>query len=489
MGYVSLTLALVPLTVITTFLLNHAISSVKTTFNGPAPYPLIGNILPLQKLWLTLDRLAKTYGPMFSVSVFGRELVIVNSVEAATELVEGKGDTYWLRPSLKMVNLSGMENGVVFQQNHQRLKTARKLLNTILNPRTLETYEENIHEQVSHFLERLRSDPEDFVSHIGSVIAGITLNMSHGYTIHGKEDPLISMANETVENFSTASKPGGYLVDVAPFLAHLPEWLPGMGFKKQARAWKGQYREMALHGHKFVKAAMSEGTAKPSLTSKALSDANAVVNEEYEDIVMYTASEVYTGGADTTVSTLTSFFLAMTRYPEVQTKAREEIDAVIGKDRVPTINDRQHLPYINALIKEILRYFPPVPTTLRQPTRDDHYQGTKVKEGTYILLNIWGMLRDEVYGDAMNFRPDRWEEEEAKNYPDPEAAFGFGRRGCPGRFLAQKVLFLVIASTLSQFVIEKVTDATGNEIVPEEDTTAGGIISPMPFHCRIVPRS
>jgi cytochrome P450 len=62
------------------------------------------------------------------------------------------------------------------------------------------------------------------------------------------------------------------------------------------------------------------------------------------------------GGADTTVSAEYAFYLAMVLFPEVQRKAQAEIDAVIGSERLPTLADQPHLPYVNALATEILRW-------------------------------------------------------------------------------------------------------------------------------------
>ena len=79
------------------------------------------------------------------------------------------------------------------------------------------------------------------------------------------------------------------------------------------------------------------------------------------DLLAWTAEALYTGGADTSVSVTYTFFLAMTLFPEVQKAAQEEIDRIVGSDRLPSFADRENLPYINALVKETLRWQPVVP--------------------------------------------------------------------------------------------------------------------------------
>jgi len=74
-----------------------------------------------------------------------------------------------------------------------------------------------------------------------------------------------------------------------------------------------------------------------------------------------TAVSLYGGAADTTVSANASFFLLMSLYPEVQRKAQEEIDRVVGHDRLPNAQDRNHLPYVDAIMKEVMRLNPVAP--------------------------------------------------------------------------------------------------------------------------------
>jgi len=73
------------------------------------------------------------------------------------------------------------------------------------------------------------------------------------------------------------------------------------------------------------------------------------------------ASSLYGGGSDTTASANSSFFLLMSLHPEIQRKAQEEIDRVIGHDRLPNAQDRKDLPYVNAIMREVMRLNPVVP--------------------------------------------------------------------------------------------------------------------------------
>lgn len=167
-----------------------------------------------------------------------------------------------------------------------------------------------------------------------------------------------------------------------------------------------------------------------------------------------------------TVSAIYSFFLAMTLNPEAQIKAQKEIDVVVGNDRLPTIADRDSLPYVDALLKEVLRYNPigPLGKLYRDlhlsvgvtthacgaglPHRvsdDDIYAGYLIPKGSLVFANIWsaGNLlfvlfpsdrscraiahNPKVYSNPSAFNPDRYLGSNPE--PDPrEFVFGFGRR-------------------------------------------------------------
>lgn len=91
-----------------------------------------------------------------------------------------------------------------------------------------------------------------------------------------------------------------------------------------------------------------------------------------------------------TVSSIGTFFLAMALNPEVQQKAQDEIDRVIGTSQLPTLADRDRLPYVNAVVKEVFRWHPVVPMGIpHMSTADDMYDGYYIPKGSLLMPNIW----------------------------------------------------------------------------------------------------
>ncbi len=108
-----------------------------------------------------------------------------------------------------------------------------------------------------------------------------------------------------------------------------------------------------------------------------------------EELIKDSAAVAYAAGADTTVSTLATFILAMTLHPEAQKRAQTELDAILD-DRLPTFADKDSLPYVTAVMKEVLRWIPVLPLAVPHRTvNSDQYKGYFIPAGASVLGNTW----------------------------------------------------------------------------------------------------
>ena len=237
-----------------------------------------------------------------------------------------------------------------------------------------------------------------------------------------------------------------------------------------------------------------------------------------DDLAGYISGSLLEAGSDTTAATLVGFVQAMVVFPEVQKKAQEEIDRVVGPDRLPTMEDEMSLQYIRGCVKESMRWMPTdilgVPHAV---TRDDEYMGYKIPEGAGVMWNVWYVLanKDLVWAYLIGsraihmdpnrhsnpraFDPSRYAQDfqtasDAASNPDAskrdQFVFGAGRRVCQGMHIAERSLFLGISRMLWAFNFEKVKDADGNEITPDiNKLTQGLFVLPEPFPAKITPRS
>jgi len=137
------------------------------------------------------------------------------------------------------------------------------------------------------------------------------------------------------------------------------------------------------------------------------------LTEDRAQLAMWSATNMYGGGADTTTSALTSFFLAMALYPRIQHEARRELDTYLhGSIRLPRMADRTHLPYINSIVFEVLRWGCVGPIAIpHRLSKEDKYRGWDMPVNSLVIPNIWGILHDvDDYPEPMEFKPERFME-------------------------------------------------------------------------------
>ncbi|KAI0547807.1 cytochrome protein [Xylaria curta] len=468
---------------------------------GPKGWPLVGNVTDLPQRgvreWEHWLKHKDLYGPISSVTALGTTIILVHSHELASELFEKRSAKYSSRTRLvfggEMVGWSNL-TGLLKYDRHFRAQ--RKAVHSIMGTPSLSSAYLPLQEaEVHRFLLRVLEKPEDLVEHIRTEAGAIILKMVYGYSTGSRSpDPLVKLADKAVEQFSIATMPGLWLVDVIPILRHLPEWMPGANFKRIAREYRAKMTEMLEAPWEFAKNRMARGNFEQSYVSDIYRSKGGSLSPKDEYDLKWTALSVYGGGADTTVSTISSFWLAMTLYPEVQRKAQEEIDRVIGTGRLPSYHDRDNLPYINAIVDEAWRFHPVIPMGVAHTCSEDDVvefdsKAYFIPKDSVILANLWWFTHDpKHYPDPMRFNPERYIA--PNKAPDPrDYVFGYGRRVCPGRHFAEFTVWITIAQTLAVFNIGKGRDMDGREIENKALFTSGITTHPLDFKATIKPRS
>ncbi|KXN82772.1 O-methylsterigmatocystin oxidoreductase [Leucoagaricus sp. SymC.cos] len=200
-------------------------------------------------------------------------------------------------------------------------------------------------------------------------------------------------------------------------------------------------------------------------------------------------------GSDTTVSAISSCILALLENPEILKKAQAELDSIVEPGCLPDFKHENDLPYITAITLETLRWRDVVPIAVPRYLRaDDEYKGYKLPKGSIVIPNAWAILHNEtVYPDPFTFNPERFLTKDGninKEIRDPRhACFGFGRRICPGRFMAYSTVWVAIASLIYCFDFKKAVDEDGNVIELSHEYHSALVVLPKPFKCSIAPRS
>ncbi|KAK6532769.1 hypothetical protein TWF281_006946 [Arthrobotrys megalospora] len=470
---------------------------------GPKGALIVGNINDLPPPgppeWQHWIKHKDLYGPISSITVLGQTIILVHDLDIAEELLVRRQSNYSSRPQMFFAGeMCGMGHIVTFQNYNRNFKQQRKLAAWQIGSNTaIRKLHPLIHTHVRRFLFRTLNTPDKYVTNLHATSSSIVLDTLYGYkpNLNGF-DPLVNLVDKMMEAFSEATAAGVWIVDNIPWLRHFPEWLPGMKFKSIARGYNKTVTDTTDVPFEFVVQQRKRGENRPSYVSGLLDRHERKVmndNDRAEERALIKASAIslYGGGSDTTVSALAFFFRTMMFHPEVQRKAQEEIDRVIGNDRLPGFDDRPNLPYVEAVFKESLRFNPIVPAGFPHTVdADDEYAGYRIPKGAMVVPSIQWFSRDpKIYSDPEVFNPERFLKQQPELHPK-KFVFGFGRRICPGQQLADASTFLTIAQTLAVFDIKKPVDpVTGLDIEPSMGSTPGTVSHPLPFKCTFTPRN
>ncbi|KAM5539711.1 hypothetical protein V8D89_006524 [Ganoderma adspersum] len=468
---------------------------------GPPALPLIGNVLDVPTDGpMGFRDLCTKYGDIVHLDVAGQPMIVLGSQEAASDLLEKRSSNYSDRAPSPMVDIAGFSWAFTVRSYGSFWRQSRRAFHQFFNQTVVQNYAADHRLEAHRLVMRLINKPEAFVHHIRYMFGSSIMRVVYGIEVDEEPVDYLKIAEDTMTIFSEAFQPGKFLIETLPFLRHLPSWIPGATVKRKGVAWRPVVWKLVEEPWKFVMAAMKEGTARPSMASFLMANVPQSYGEtddvsEEEAIYRGTTATAYAGGADTTLSTVQTFFLAMAANPHVLAKAQAELDAVVGPHRLPEFEDMQSLPYIRAIVKELLRWRVVVPLGVpHRSIEDDEYRGYFIPKGSLLVANIWAIARDpSVYHAPDAFIPERFLTADGEIDPDVRDpatfSFGYGRRICPGRHYAASVLFMVAATVLHTLSITAPLGKDGKPIHLEGKMTYGLLSYPEQFECVIKPRS
>ncbi|KAJ3899841.1 cytochrome P450 [Lentinula edodes] len=458
---------------------------------GPRQIPIIGNLLSFPAMVDMVSQAQvwkKTYGNMVYMSAFRTKLLIVNNLEVAMDLLEHMGTILSDRPHLTMIgDLCGFDRlpAISSDGGSPRLRALRKALHSEIGSKNVLYYAAVIEESCKAYIERQLSSPDNFRANIQWFAVNTILKIAYGTTITSDQEEHMVLSERIMRRLSQDAKPGKWIVDIFPFLRFLPEWVPGMSFKVYAKTIRTELDDWVRRPYELVK---EQNTASHSFCHKLISSSDRWTTD-WEDIVIWSSASLYSAGTDTTASALSTFYLAMVCFPDSQRKAQQEIfhkfPQLPGDISHLTFENCKQLPYVHALLLEVLRWGAILPLGAPRHTKDTIvYNGNEIPRGCTVFVNIWGISHDPLlYPDPKKFSPERYLEEVPQLSPW-NYVFGFGKRICPGRYLAEQTLLIAIANTLANFHIEAIDGA-----MPAVEYDDGFIRHPKPFHCSILPLS
>ncbi|KAE9386741.1 cytochrome P450 [Gymnopus androsaceus JB14] len=468
---------------------------------GPPGISYIGTILKflsIEKPWVELFEWTKKYdSDVVSISLFRRQFIILNTSKAADDLFVKRGLNYSARPRIPILDLVGHSIDWLFlsYSTDRVWRDHRKIYHREFDSQTLLHRPGEI-ASARKLLRNLLESPENYLNHLRYTVGSTILRTTFGISVKPVNDPIVAIL---VRFFNTLDIAFGIktLVNAFPFLRYLPKWLPGTSFYSTANELKRSAINMLEVPLSLVQ---TDASTTSSIASRVLDSLEGTIEDPDHlynlQILKNVLAGVYAAGADTTLTAMQWFIFAMVKYPDIQAKAQTAIEQRTEAKRLPDFeSDFGALPYIDALVNEVLRFFPVLPLGMPHcAMEEDVYGKYFIPKNAIIFSNSWALLREEqVFGPNTDiFYPERFLNDNGirnLDIPDPDAAFGYGRRICAGQNVAREFLWIMMVSILSCFNISKAVSKDGTLTEPSGKHTLGLVVHPLPFPCKITPRS
>ncbi|XP_061453210.1 cytochrome P450 2G1-like [Rhineura floridana] len=459
---------------------------------GPTPLPVIGNFLQLKssETLKSLLKLYDKYGPVFTVYFGNRPIVVLCGHDAVKEALIDKAEEFSGRKTMPTLQRTFNDYGVVFAEG-ERWKQLRRFSLTILRNFGMgkKSIEQRIQEEAQFLLEEFRKtnekpfEPTFFLSRaVSNVICSIVFGNRFDYEDKEFQD-LMKMMNDAFREMSTA---WAQFYDIyASFLKYFPgphtkiyDILEDMRVFIARRVKKNKETLDPNAPRDFIDCFLIQMEKEKDNPSSEFS----VKNMELTTLNLFFA------GTETVSSTLRYGFLLLMKYPEVQAKMHEEIDRVIGQNRVPNIEDRSQMPYVDAVIHEVQRVSDLIPMNVPHAvTRDTEFRGYIIPKGTEVFTILNSVLHDPTKFKSPNaFHPGNFLDENGRfKKNDAFVPFSSGKRICLGEALARMELFLFFTTILQSFQLKSPLAPQDIDLTPQES----GFANIPPFYqLYILPR-
>ncbi|KAH7848342.1 hypothetical protein Vadar_001614 [Vaccinium darrowii] len=448
-------------------------SPQKNSPPSPPSLPIIGHLhLTRQPIHRTFEILSKKYGPILALRLGSRPVLILSSLSAIEDLYSKNDLVFANRPRLlvgKLLNYNYTTMGSASYGDHwrnlRRISTLEIFstgkLNSFLSIRQEEVRSllKNIYRdsQKSFVRVEMRSKLEELSFNITTQI--VARKRFFGYEA---EDSVEAAGfQDAIRGFTEScglSNPGDFLPSL---------WWIDFG-RVQNRMLKIQKKMDAfLQGlidekrSKNVEFSDQNGEKTKSMIDSMLELQNSDPQYYSDEIIKGNILMMLIAGTDTSIVTIEWAMSLLLNHPKVLEKARAELDTIVGDNHLVDEPDLSKLPYLQNIVNETLRLFPPAPLLAPHESSDDcTIGGYDIARGTMLMVNAWAIHRDpKVWEDPTSFKPERFECGEINAYA--LIPFGMGRRSCPGMGLAYRVVGLALAALIQCFEWERI----GEELV------------------------
>ncbi|XP_042789156.1 cytochrome P450 1B1 [Panthera leo] len=434
---------------------------------GPFAWPLIGNAAAMGPApHLSFARLARRYGDVFQIRLGNCPVVVLNGERAIRQALVQQGAAFADRPRFASFRVVSGGRSLAFGQYSQSWKTQRRAAQSTMRafctrqPRSRRVLEGHVLGEARELVELLVRgsaggayvDPRQLtVVAVANVMSAVCFGCRYSH-----DDAEFRELLSHNDKFGRTVGAGS-LVDVLPWLQRFPN--PVRTAFREFEQLNHNFSNFVLN--KFLKhrESLQHGAAPRDMmdafilsagkaeAAEGSDDGGARLDMEY---VPATVTDIFGASQDTLSTALQWLLILFTRYPEVQARVQAELDQVVGRDRLPCLQDQPNLPYVMAFLYEAMRFSSFVPVTIPHATATSaSVLGYHIPKDTVVFVNQWSVNHDpEKWPNPEDFDPARFLDKDGfidKDLASSVMIFSVGKRRCIGEELSKMQLFLFIS--------------------------------------------
>ncbi|NXE18936.1 CP2J2 protein, partial [Ardeotis kori] len=453
---------------------------------SPFAFPFLGHIhlTDFNNPQNAIRKMNEKFGDIFSLRLGNVMFVTVNGLRLVKEVLVTQGENFIDRPQMPLSEIfskAGLicSNGHLWKQ--QRRFTLTTLRNFGLGKRSLE---ERIQEECRYLVDVFRDEQGNpFNPHfkINNAVSNIICSITFGNRFDYHDEKFQKMLQLMEEMGTLQGKLMSQLYNAFPSII---KFLPGPHHTifKNLRLLKNFVEEIINKHKEDWNPSESRDFIDSYLQKIAKDNDNGTFQEEN---LVACVLDLLFAGTETTSTTIRWGLLYMATYPEIQARVQAEIDSVINQGRQPVLEDRNNMPYTNAVIHEVQRKGNIIPFNApRETVKDTVVDGYFLPKGTIMLTNLTSVMFDKnEWETPETFNPEHFLKDGQFCKRESFVPFSLGKRACLGETLARSELFLFFTALLQKFTFHVPPDTTLSL-----DFKMGITLSPQPYKICAVPR-
>ncbi|XP_056151516.1 cytochrome P450 1B1-like [Lampris incognitus] len=442
---------------------------LKRRLPGPFAWPVVGNAMQLGQMpHITFAKLAKKYGNVYQIRLGCSDIVVLNGDRAIRQALVQHSTEFAGRPNFASFQSVSGGNSMTFSNYSKEWRTHRKIIQSTIrafssaNSQTKKAFEQHIVAEAIELVETFRrlgahgqyfTPAHELTVAAANVICALCFGKRYGHDDVEFRDLLgrLHKFGETVG--------AGSLVDVMPWLQSFPNPVRSLfkTFKDLNREFFCFVRNKVEEHRETFDPEVTRDMSDAVIGSIDKADSDTGLTEAHTE---GTVSDLIGAGLDTVSTALHWMLLLLAKHPDIQTKLQELIDKVVGRDRLPSIEDRGSLALLDAFIYETMRFTSFVPVTIPHSTTSDvTIEGLHIPKDTVVFINQWSVNHDPLkWKDPHIFDPSRFLDENGsvnKDLTNNVMIFSAGKRRCIGNQVAKVEIFLFFSILLHQCSFEK----------------------------------